>query len=85
MRAVIGLGIPQPPLAGRAGLVGAVRAHLGAVALVVGGDNEGNIRVLTSAVGTGTALWRAGSGGTGSGRGGISPIEGPNGWSWEPS
>ncbi len=30
-----------------------------------------------------TLGWAVGSGGGGSGRGGISPLYGPNGWSWE--
>ena len=35
---VVGLGVAEAVVAGGAGLVGAVGAHLGAVALVVGGD-----------------------------------------------
>ena len=43
---VIGLGVVQAPLAIRAGLISAVGAELGAIALVVGGYVQGDQEVL---------------------------------------
>ena len=59
---VEGLGVPEVDLAGGAGLVGAVGAHLGAVALVVGGDIRAANMVMASAWVRVTASWRLGPG-----------------------
>jgi hypothetical protein len=42
VQAVIGLGFAEARLAGRAGLIGAVGAQLGAVSVVVGGYVQGD-------------------------------------------
>jgi hypothetical protein len=63
---VVGIGgLQQAPLAGGAGLVGAVGACLGSVPLVFGGFVSAASRVLTSAAETMTAGGPGGCGATG--------------------
>ena len=71
---VICLGVPEARLAGRTGLAGAVGAELGAVALVVGGDVQGDQEVLDLAGRDEDGVLADRGSGSGSVRGGISPM-----------
>ncbi len=84
-QAVIGLGVPEARFADRTRLSGAIGAELGAVALVIGGDVQGDEDGLDLTGRYEDAVL--------AGRFGCRRLRlrrylaavGTNGWSWEPS